>query len=289
MSELVHAAQAGDAAALGALLREHEAGMRAVALSILGYGPDADDAVQDAMLIAVRRICEVRDPLAVGAWLRTVVRNNCRAVARRPQRTVEMPAVVEGPEAALERSALRDWVWHAIGELSEADRIVTLLRYFSNVTAYDQIAALCGVPVGTVRSRLSHARTALAGQLRASAEAAHADAEANNKRRWREAGDVLTAAMRGDFHRVVGEMWLPSAEFVARAARVRGDRDFAIRAMAGDLERGVRQRLRHVVAGPGVTIWETDLISDGACPPRAVWMHELRGGRVRRLTLFHPS
>ncbi|MFD0784089.1 RNA polymerase sigma factor, partial [Micromonospora azadirachtae] len=68
---LVRLAQTGDATALGVLLSRHEAQMRAVAVSMLGYGPDAEDAVQDAMLVAVSRIGEVRDPAAVGGWLRT--------------------------------------------------------------------------------------------------------------------------------------------------------------------------------------------------------------------------
>ncbi|MET0418236.1 MAG: sigma-70 family RNA polymerase sigma factor, partial [Actinoplanes sp.] len=172
-AELVLLAQAGDAAALGALLVGHEAGMRSVAVSLLGHGPDADDAVQDAMVVALRRIGEVRNPAAVGPWLRTIVRNNARMTLRGP-RPVPVadpewfaePATTPTPEEALDSGALRDWVWHAIGALSEPDRLVTLLRYFSDASSYEQIAAVCGVPVGTVRSRLSHARRALAGGLR---------------------------------------------------------------------------------------------------------------------------
>ena len=72
-AELVRAAQTGEVTALALLLEHHRAGMRAVALSILGPGPDADDAVQDAVLVALRRIGDVRDPDAVRAWLRMVV------------------------------------------------------------------------------------------------------------------------------------------------------------------------------------------------------------------------
>ena len=77
-AELTRAAQAGDAGSLGVLLARHEAGMRAVALGMIGYGPDTDDVVQDAALVAVRRITDVRNPAAVGPWLRAVVRNECR-------------------------------------------------------------------------------------------------------------------------------------------------------------------------------------------------------------------
>src|SRR5262249_9959639 len=81
-ADMVRSAQGGDAWALDLLLRKHEAGMRAVALAILGYGPDAEDAVQDAMMVALRRIGDLRDPDSAGAWLRTIVRNNCKGQLR---------------------------------------------------------------------------------------------------------------------------------------------------------------------------------------------------------------
>ncbi|MFI7606316.1 RNA polymerase sigma factor [Micromonospora sp. NPDC049366] len=298
-TDLVRLAQTGDAAALGTLLGRHEAGMRAVGIGLLGWGPDAEDAVQDAMVVALRRIGEVRDPAAVGPWLRAIVRNNARMTLRSPRPTpvaepewFALPADTPTPEQALDRGALRDWVWHAIDDLSEPDRLVTLLRYYSDASSYDQIAALCGIPVGTVRSRLNHARRALATGLRASAEAAHADATAAADARWREGQDALDAAMRGDFDCVVRDLWWPDAQMVVPGG-ARGDRDFAVRGMARDLSDGVRQRLRNVVASRDVLIWETDLISPpddpGHCPPGALWLQRLRGGRVRELRLFHPT
>ncbi|SIM79481.1 RNA polymerase sigma factor [Micromonospora cremea] len=298
-AELVPLAQAGEAAALGVLLARHEAEMRAVALSLLGYGPDAEDAVQDAMVVALRRIGELRDPAAIGPWLRAIVRNNSRMTLRGPRPVpvadpewFAQPATNPTPEEALERGALRDWVWHAIGELSEPDRMVTLLRYFSEASSYEQIAAVCGVPVGTVRSRLSHARRTLAGGLRASATAAHVDVTAASDARWREGRDMIATAMRGDFDRVLRESWWPDAEMLAPGG-LRGGTDLAVQGMTKDLTDGVRQRLRNVVASGDVLIWETDLISPPDdpehCPPGALWMQLLRGGRVRQLTLFHPT
>jgi DNA-directed RNA polymerase specialized sigma24 family protein len=55
-AELVRTAQGGDAASLGILLERHRAPLYALALRFLGYGPDAQDAVQDAFLIALRAI-----------------------------------------------------------------------------------------------------------------------------------------------------------------------------------------------------------------------------------------
>ncbi|MEU7656187.1 sigma-70 family RNA polymerase sigma factor [Micromonospora taraxaci] len=297
-AELVVLAQAGDPAALGALLARHEAEMRAVAVSILGYGPDAEDAVQDAMVAALRRIGELRDPSAVGPWLRAIVRNNSRMTVRGPRAVpvaepewFARPADTPTPEEALDRSAMRDWVWHAIGRLSEPDRLVTLLRYFSDASSYEQIAAVCGIPVGTVRSRLSHARRALAGGLRAAATAAHTDVTATSESRWREGRDMIATAMGGDFDQVVRDSWWPDAEMIVPGG-LRVGRDLAVEGMNCDLAAGVRQRLRNVVSSGDVLLWETDLISPPDdpehCPPSALWLQVLREGRVRQLTLFHP-
>ncbi|MFD3440332.1 RNA polymerase sigma factor [Streptomyces sp. NPDC058685] len=74
--------------------------MRAVALGLLGYGPDAEDVVQDAALTALRRIGDVRDPAAVGAWLRAVVRNGARTRLRATRETPGLEAWTHGGRAA---------------------------------------------------------------------------------------------------------------------------------------------------------------------------------------------
>lgn len=187
-SDLVRAARAGDAGSLGLLLTRHRADMYAVALAMLGLSPDAEDAVHEAMLIALRRIGDVRDLDAIGPWLRMVVRNVCRAQLRKTSAIpmAELPGAIAldrsggppDPAEVLDRHALQDWVWDALEDLSPGLRLVTMLRYFTDVTAYEDIAALCATPVGTVRSRLNHARRKLAGALLSSADRVHDDAAA---------------------------------------------------------------------------------------------------------------
>ncbi|MGW4461471.1 RNA polymerase sigma factor [Micromonospora sp. NPDC004704] len=299
-ADLVRAAQSGDPTALGLLVSRHQAGMQAVALSLLGYGPDAEDVVQDAVLVALSRIGELRDPSAVGPWLRAVVRNGARMRLRR-SRTVPvadlealaLPAADPTPEDLLEGRSMRDWVWHAMGQLSEPVRLVTMLRYFSDVSSYDQIAALCGIPVGTVRSRLSQARSKLATALHETASLAHDDAAALTAARRREAEEALVTAGRGEFSDFVRDHWTPDAQFVAPDGQVAGGREFAVRAMDRDLSAGVRQRITNVAASGDVMIWEADLISPPDdpthCPPGAVWLHTLHEGRTARMRLFHPQ
>lgn len=199
-AKLTRAAQSGEVAALGLLLERHQAGMRAVAVSILGQGADADDVMQDAALTALLRIGDVRDPEAVGAWLRMIVRNAGRLVLRdavvvRPMGELPLESTHMGPEQWLERNALRDWVWEALEELSPVLRMPLVLRYFATgVTSYERIAEVCGVPVGTVRSRLSQGRTKLAAALATTADAPHGDAEQRVRASRVEAHELLVAA-----------------------------------------------------------------------------------------------
>ncbi|WP_194905403.1 RNA polymerase sigma factor [Catenulispora rubra] len=297
---LVRAAQAGDVTALALLLEEHRAGMRAVALSILGPGPDADDAVQDAVLVALRRIGDVREPAAVGAWLRMIVRNRCRALLRDARRLVPLDGralvpqleTAAGPDELLDRHAMQDWVWEAIEQLSPALRLPLVLRHFSQqVTAYDQIAQVCGVPVGTVRSRLSQARTKLAEALAATAEAAHSDTRTRTAASWDDARDTLATAEAGGFGRVVAQRWTPDVALVYGGSRMGGSA-LITRAMDCDLAAGVRQRAVNVTAGRSLAVWEMAVTSPADdpehCPPSAAWVMDLEGGRVARLRLFHP-
>ena len=298
-TDLVLAAQHGDTAALGLLLARYEPSMRAVALSILGFRPEADDVVQDAALIALRRLGDLRDPAAVGSWLRSIVRNGCRMQLRAatpvpvPDIGAVLPPDLErDPAALVDRHAHRDWVWTALEELSPPLRLVAILRYFTAVTSYEQLAQVCGIPVGTVRSRLSQARGKLHAALLATAELAHDDAAALARLRRAEAQTILGAAQDGSFGAALAAHWHPSVETTwPHGIRTTGF-DYLIRAMDGDLGDGVRQRLTNVVASRDVVIWETDLISPPDdpfhCPPAVTWVQSLREGRTHHVRLFHP-
>lgn len=298
--DLVRAARGGEVAAVGLLLERHGAGMRAVAVSLLGPGADVEDVLQDAALIALRRVAEVRDPEAVGAWLRMVVRNCCRALLRQ-RRAVGpvgewVPASDDAadPERWLERNAMRDWVWEAVERLSPTLRLPLVLRHFSEgVTSYDDIARACGVPVGTVRSRLSQARARLCEELTGVAGAAHGDASGLAEASRRQAGETLAAAEQGRFEAFVAERWTADVELFIGAQRL-GGRELLVRGMEGDLADGVRQRPVNIVASRSLAVWEMDLISPADdpqhCPTAVAWVLALDGaGRVQRVRLHHAQ
>ncbi|MGW7045538.1 RNA polymerase sigma factor [Streptomyces avermitilis] len=297
---LTRRAQAGETGALGLLLARHQAPMRAVALSLLGYGPDAEDAVQDAALTALRRIGDVRDPAAVGAWLRAIVRNNARM---RLRTTRETPGLDEldhqhlrdqassHPERLIEQHAMRDWIWGAMEELPPQLRLVLMLRHFTGITSYQEIAAACDIPVGTVRSRLNQARGKMAQVLLSTADQAHNDAATLTEGSRQEGLATLEAWQTGSLPREISELWPAESGMVGRLGRP-GEHVHPIPVMRHYLEDGVREHLRQVVAGRDIVIWEMDVTHDGAvhiCPPSLAWLMFRRNGRVHRLRVVFPQ
>ncbi len=209
--ELLLSAQKGDTASLGILLERYHPRLYALALRLLGYGPDAQDAVQETFLVALSKLHHVRDPAAVSAWLCTVLRNNCRMFLRRSRPCLSSEevaerlcggAIEESVEQHLERLALRDWVWTALAILPETLRVTAMLRYFSRYGAYDEIAKILSIPVGTVRSRLSQVKTKLAGALLKTAEVADNTVRKLAESRahyYRQAWEELSRGQRDKF------------------------------------------------------------------------------------------
>lgn len=132
------AARSGNCGCLGLLLERHRPGLHAAALRLLGYHPEAEDAVHETFLIALQRLGELRDPQSVGAWLHVVLRHCCLQHLRRRKGevlTAALPEVVDerpSAEEQLDKLALRDWVWGALQRLPEPLRVAALLRYFGS-------------------------------------------------------------------------------------------------------------------------------------------------------------
>ena len=291
---LVLAAQAGDPTGLGTLLERHRALLLAVATGMLGHGPQAEDAVHDTFLIALRRIGDLRDPAAARAWLLAILGNVCRAQLRRPA-TDPVAEVPEPPaqrpvDEAIDRLALRDWVWTALERLSPALRVPLVLRYFTAASSYEAIADLCGVPVGTVRSRLNAGRTKLADALLETAADPHPGTAP-----YRQLAAATSVAMRG-FERtgdrtLLRDVIRPDVSFrLADRVERSGLDDYAGR-IARDLEDGVTVRVRDVVVGADLAVIELWLDSPPDqplhCPPAATQVHLHDGEATRRIVTHY--
>ena len=175
---LIERARRGDTRAFDELAREEERALYRHAARILGPGPDAEDVVQDAFLSAWKSISSF-EGTSFRAWLFRIVTNRAldriRARKRRPELPIE-PAddedvswaepVAPGPdlaELASSREALAV-VEEALSGVPEEQRAALLLRDVEGF-AYDQIAVMTGVEIGTVKSRIHRARVAVRNTL----------------------------------------------------------------------------------------------------------------------------
>lgn len=147
-------------AAFGRLVSRELAGAYRTAAVLLGDPSEAEDATQDALVRAWLRWDQVKDPERLGAWFGRILINVCRdrLRARRPNpvRWLGGDAFDDTGRALGERQA----IWQALADLSVDQRIVLVLRYYLDLTL-EAIAERTGVPVGTVKSRLHHALSAV--------------------------------------------------------------------------------------------------------------------------------
>ena len=128
----------------------------------------ADDLVQNCLMRALANEHRWQPGTNLRAWLLTVLHNLHvsdlrRSACEQSGREIAMARMMPAPRAPDARLPLRD-IERAIGELPEDQRHVLLLIGLEEMS-YDQVAAILGRPVGTVRSRLSRARAALRKQL----------------------------------------------------------------------------------------------------------------------------
>jgi len=286
---LVDSALGGDVASFSALLGRYRASLYARALACLGQPEDAADAVQETFLRALTRLGQVRDPEAVGGWLHAVMRSVCAMELRRPARRVtvtEIDSHVPAGQDAVEQLALRDWVWAALEDLPEPLRLVTLLRFFGRGHSYAEIAQLCGVPVGTVRSRLHQAKAELGARLLAECGTApRGDAG------WAQRVRASYLSLAGRDPDPYVAMFAPDADIAASGLVVRG-RD-RIRAMCEQgLDDGTGTHLVDVVSSAAITVIESKFVNPDPqhCPPAVtqVLFHDGTDQVRRALGYFQP-
>lgn len=164
-------ARRGDQAAFEALVTPHEQMLWRVCWRTLGDAEEARDALQETMLKAWRNLANFSGGGLV-SWLYTIAVHTCQDMLRkrkvRPavsldgmaEEGYDPPDREEGPAEALERKDNREAVRKALGMLPE-DQRVPLVLFAVEGKRYEDIAAITGMPVGTVKSRVSRARDRL--------------------------------------------------------------------------------------------------------------------------------
>jgi RNA polymerase sigma-70 factor (ECF subfamily) len=176
-ADLVTRARSGDQEAFEVLIRAAGDHLLAVARKILRDPDAAEDALQQAVIQAWRRLPQLRDPDRFDAWLYRILVMACYAEANRARRFAGhvrslSPTEVEADFAG--HLADREALEQAFTSLTPAHRAVVVLHHFAGLPTIEVAQAL-GVSHGTVRSRLHYAlrtlRSALEAMDREDAEA----------------------------------------------------------------------------------------------------------------------
>ena len=171
---IVERVLAGDRDAFAILIDRHREGATRFAWRILRGRGDTEDVVQEAWLHAFLDLAELRARDRFVAWLLGIVMNLAKSRLRARRETpvgdwaggrairefVWMDAEPT-PEARQEARELHDRIWSALGALPQEQQETVQLHYVDGLRVWE-IAALVGVPAGTVKARLHRAR----GRLR---------------------------------------------------------------------------------------------------------------------------
>ena len=164
--ELLRQHLAGDPDAFGELFRRHRDRMWAVALRTTRNPELAADCVQDAFISAFRRADSYRGDAAVTTWLHRIVVNACLDRLRRDKPTSPLPEYEladKGDAAASVDTRLE--VREALDRLPEGQRMALVLVDMHGLSVLEA-AAVLEVAEGTVKSRCSRGREAMAALLR---------------------------------------------------------------------------------------------------------------------------
>ncbi len=163
-TRLVELASEGDDVAFGQLVDLDGDRCYAIAYRILRDVERAQDAVQQAFLLAWRELPRLRDPERFGPWLNRLLVNACYEELRRHRRwTTRIRALpVDGPGGPDPIVSVddRDTLDRAFQRLTPEHRAVFVLHHHTGLPLAD-IADIVGAPVGTVKSRLHYATQTL--------------------------------------------------------------------------------------------------------------------------------
>lgn len=143
------------------LMNENLTSMYRVARGILNNNQDIEDAIQNTILIAFKKLSTLRDENLFKTWLIRILINECNKIYRYNKKSVS--EVIE-EIYIMDRTDNID-LYDAINKLSDELRVSTILFYFEDLT-YKEIANVLGIPEGTAKSRVFRAKENLYKMLK---------------------------------------------------------------------------------------------------------------------------
>ncbi len=141
--------------------------------AICGDLADAEDAVQEAFVTAIRKKRELARVGNPEAWVRTVALNRIRSGWRHTSVVRKYQPAVPGPQQPIEIGPEHVAIMTALAQLNDSQRHVVVLHHLADLSTLE-IAFQLGVSEGTVKSRLARGRSLLAELLDESEAPRHA-------------------------------------------------------------------------------------------------------------------
>ncbi len=156
----------GQTAAYGEIFSRHRERAFALAVQYLRNREDAKDIVQESFIKAYQNLRRFDLSRSFGPWLLTIVRNLAiDALRKRKHSDDELPdRLPDSRPRRADDDVLRGEVWAALETLGTDHREIIFLRDYQG-HSYTEIADILGIPLGTVMSRLHHARRYLTLRL----------------------------------------------------------------------------------------------------------------------------
>jgi RNA polymerase sigma-70 factor (ECF subfamily) len=166
--DLVERSKAGDPLAFEALVASQADQLMAVAFRILRDHDRAEDAVQSALVTAWQELPRLRNSGSFDGWLRRVLVNACYAEFRDSRQRASVHAIHEdGVTQDLVGGVVdRDVLSRGFGRLPIDQRVVLTYRFYLGFPV-EAIAQELALPIGTVKSRLYYAQSALRAAIEA--------------------------------------------------------------------------------------------------------------------------
>lgn len=173
--KLIKKCQKGDIDAFETLISSYEKIAYNIALKMLKNREDAMDISQEAFIKVYKSIDKFNFKSSFSTWLYRIVVNTCIDHLKKKKKVysidstvetqngeihTEIPDTTNNPEQLMEKKLTKELVHRSINELSETHKVVIVLRDIQGFS-YEEISQIIGCSQGTVKSRISRARSAL--------------------------------------------------------------------------------------------------------------------------------
>ncbi len=183
---LVQKLKRRDGPAFESLVHQYQAPILNLLYRMIGSREEAEDLAQEVFVTVFKKIDMFRGDSSLSTWIYRIATNHCRnrqkyLSRRRYERThaidvgvqedsgmpqsMRTTAEISRPDELVEGYQAERLIQRAMAELDEEQRLVLVLRDIQNVS-YEEVSAITGLPLGTVKSRLHRARMSLKDKLK---------------------------------------------------------------------------------------------------------------------------